>query len=258
MDAATKTGPQVHDAWAKRLNDPLDPAIRSLERLDSSSLSERVYAQLRTALMRGELAPDQRLKIGDVAVRLGTSETPVREAVFQLAREGALEIKPRHYVRVRRLSASEYLQVRDIRLNLEPLAAERALPHIQTDDIAALRAVHARLVAAEASHDYPAAVHANFEFHFGLYLRSSMPILIETLESLWVRAGPLFNYLYPHGHPTYDGAHQHETVLEALERKDGYMLREAIRQDLIEGGRNFVRHLQAMEPQTSEARPAIK
>src|SRR3546814_526845 len=74
-----------------------------------------------------------------------------------------------------------------------------------------------------------------------------MPILIETLKSLWVRAGPLFNFLYPHGHPTYDAAHQHETVLAALERRDGYMLREAIRQDLIEGGRNFVRHLQAME-----------
>src|SRR3546814_15882280 len=78
--------------------------------------------------MRGELVPEQRLKIGEVAERLGTSETPVREAVFQLAREGALEIKPRHYVRVRRLSAGEYLQVRDIRLELEPLAAARALP----------------------------------------------------------------------------------------------------------------------------------
>ncbi|HEY9567611.1 MAG TPA: GntR family transcriptional regulator, partial [Thalassobaculum sp.] len=212
-----------------------------------SSLAERVYAQLRAALMRGELVPEQRLKIGEVAERLGTSETPVREAVFQLAREGALEIKPRHYVRVRRLSAGEYLQVRDIRLELEPLAAVRALPHIRADDIELLRQMHGRLIEAEAAGDHAAAVQANFEFHFGLYLRSSMPILIETLKSLWVRAGPLFNFLYPHGHPTYDGAHQHETVLAALERRDGYMLREAIRQDLIEGGRNFVRHLQAME-----------
>lgn len=228
-------------------DDPLDPAIRSLARLDASSLSERIYAQLRAALMRGELAPEQRLKIRDVAARLGTSETPVREAVFQLAREGALELKPRHYVRVRRLSAGDYLQIRDIRLQLEPLAAERALPHIGPQDIAMLRKVHARLVEAEATRDYPTAVHANFEFHFGLYLRSSMPILIETLQSLWVRVGPMFNYLYPHGHPTYAGAHQHENVLEALELQDGYMLREAISQDLIEGGRNFVRYLQAME-----------
>ncbi|MEQ8813484.1 MAG: GntR family transcriptional regulator [Thalassobaculum sp.] len=245
MDADNR--PASDEPWARRLEPPQDPAIRSLERLDASSLSERVYSQLRAALMRGELVPEQRLKIGDVAERLGTSETPVREAFFQLAREGALEIKPRHYVRVRRLSAGEYLQVRDIRLQLEPLAAERALPHIRPEDVAALRRVHARLVEAEATKDYPAAVQANFEFHFGLYLRSSMPILIETLESLWVRAGPLFNFLYPHGHPTYDGPHQHETVLAAMERQDSYMLREAIRQDLIEGGRNFVRHLQAME-----------
>src|SRR3546814_4462839 len=72
-------------AWSRREPTP-DPAIRSLERLDASSLSERVYAQLRAALMRGELVPEQRLKIGEVAERLGTSETPVREAVFQLNR----------------------------------------------------------------------------------------------------------------------------------------------------------------------------
>src|SRR3546814_20805260 len=90
-------------AWSRREPTP-DPAIRSLERLDASSLSERVYAQLRAALMRGELVPEQRLKIGEVAERLGTSATPVREAVFQLVREGALEIHPPHYVRVDRKS----------------------------------------------------------------------------------------------------------------------------------------------------------
>src|SRR3546814_20073949 len=74
-----------------------------------------------------------------------------------------------------------------------------------------------------------------------------MPTLIELLESLWIRVGPLLNDLYPDGHPTYEDRHQHEVVLDAPRKSDGYMLREAIRQDLLEGGRNFLRHLEAKE-----------
>ena len=76
--------------------------------------------------MRSELQPHQRLKIRQLAASLGTSETPVREAIFQLVRDGALELRPHYYVRVRRLTLAEYLEIRDVRLHLQPLAAERA------------------------------------------------------------------------------------------------------------------------------------
>src|SRR3546814_19502563 len=104
-------------------NAAVHDVISPLEPLDSVSLSEQVYGRLRSALMRAELKPDQRLKIRDLAAKLGTSETPVPEAISQLARDGALEIKPRYFVRVRRLPLSQYLAIRDIRLQLTPFAA---------------------------------------------------------------------------------------------------------------------------------------
>ncbi len=217
------------------------------EPLDTASLSSQVYGRLRTALMRADLKPNQRLKIRELAVSMGTSETPVREAIFQLAHEGAIEIKPRHYVRVRRATLAEYLEIRDIRLNLEPLAAERALPHISGQDIAELTEAHRRLREAEIAGDWGPAVQANFDFHFGLYYRSSMPTLIAMLESLWIRIGPLLSELYPDAHPTYAERHQHENVLDALRARDAYSLREAIRQDLLEGGRNLVRYMEGQE-----------
>jgi DNA-binding GntR family transcriptional regulator len=217
------------------------------EMLRSPSLAEQVYASLRRALMRGELKPDERLKIREVAAALGTSETPVREAIFQLVRDGAVELRPRHYVRVRRLSLAEYLEIREVRLALEPLAAERALPNLGPADIARLRAIHADLIASERSGNYRQALDDNFDFHFGLYWKSGMPIVIGLLETLWMRVGPLLNDLYPHAPPTYAGRHQHEAILEALERGDAGALRESIRQDLLEGGRRFVEHLRDRE-----------
>lgn len=225
----------------------------SLERVESPSRSDRVYRQLRQRLMRGILKPHQRLRIRELAAALGTSETPVREAIFQLVRDGGLELKPHHYIRVRRLSLAEYYELRDIRLLLEPLAAERALENIDKAMIERLATIHKTLIAAERNRDYNSAVQANFDFHFGIYLRSGMPQLIDLLENLWIQVGPLLNHLYPHGHPTYDGRHQHEHVLKALRSRDGAKLSAAIRNDMIEGGRFFVRHLERLEREAAEA-----
>jgi DNA-binding GntR family transcriptional regulator len=219
----------------------------SFERVDLTSRSDRVYRQLRERLMRGMLRPHQRLRIRELATALGTSETPVREAIFQLVRDGGLELKPHHYIRVRRLSLAEYLELREIRLLLEPLAAKRALARIDRPMIDRLAAIHKALIGAEKKRDYDTAIQANFDFHFGIYLRSGMPQLIGLLENMWVQVGPLLTELYPHGHPTYDGRHQHEHVLNALMERDVSALTAAIRNDMIEGGRNFVRHLEEME-----------
>jgi DNA-binding GntR family transcriptional regulator len=218
-----------------------------LEPVAAPSLSDGVYRQLCERLMRGQLKPDQRLKIRDLAQALGVSETPVREAIFQLVRDGAFELKPRHYIRVRRLSLAQYLELREMRLLLEPLAAERALPAFDRAAIAGLARTHRALIAAEKAKDFDAAVQANFDFHFAIYRRADMPRLIQILESLWIQVGPLLNLLYPHGHPTYAGSHQHELMLDALARGDAAALCEAVRQDMIEGGRQFIAHLQAME-----------
>ncbi|OWU86670.1 AsnC family transcriptional regulator [Oceanicola sp. 22II-s10i] len=222
-------------------------AIVTDEGEDGLPLSEVVYAKLRASLMRAEMAPHERLKVRDLAQKMGTSETPVREALFQLAHEGAIEIKPRYYIRVRRPTLREYLDIRDIRLSLEPLAAERALPHIDDAVIAQLEHSHAGLVAAEASGDWRTALQTNFDFHFGLYARSGMATLTETLESLWLRIGPVMSELYPNAHPTYAERHQHLNVLDAIRARDSYALREAIRMDLIEGGRNLRQHLAEYE-----------
>lgn len=214
---------------------------------DNASLSNVVYVKLRTALMRAQLRPHQRLKVRELSRQMETSETPVREALFQLAHEGAIEIKPRYYIRVRRVTSQEYEDIRDIRLQLEPLAAERALPFLTEEDIAHLTEVHASLAEAEANGDWETALRANFDFHFGLYCKSDMATLVQVLEGLWIRIGPVLCELYPDASPQYAGRHQHEAVLTALRAGNAYALREAIRMDLIEGGRNLLDHLRAIE-----------
>ncbi|RUX02541.1 GntR family transcriptional regulator, partial [Mesorhizobium sp. M2A.F.Ca.ET.037.01.1.1] len=94
--------------------------MQNLPEIQATSLSSQIYLRLRQELMSARLHPGDRLKIRGLAKQLGTSETPVREAIFQLVKDGALEMKPGYYIRVRRISLKEYLELRDIRLVLEP------------------------------------------------------------------------------------------------------------------------------------------
>lgn len=226
--------------------------MHDIGEIQSASLSSQIYERLRQQLMSARLHPGDRLKIRDLAQQLGTSETPVREALFQLVKDGALEMKPGYYIRVRRIGLKEYMELRNIRLVLEPYAAIEAMPHVDQKFLKRLTAIHKALVEAERNKDYSAALQHNYDFHLSLYRQSQMPNLIEILERLWIQVGPLLTYLYPYGHPTYEGRHQHLNILEALEAKDSVALRKAVEQDLIEGGRNFIRYLEEIEGKEPE------
>ena len=210
--------------------------------------------------MQGVLQPGQRLKIRELAKFMGTSETPVREALIQLVRDRALEMKEGYFIRVRRLRLAEYLEIRNIRLALEPLAAAQAAIRLDSIALKQLTEIHKLLILAEKNHDYKTALQCNFDFHFGIYRASGMPQLTELLERLWVQIGPMMNFLYPHGHPQYDGPHQHVQVLKALKSKDTSAVRHAISADLIEGGRNFVSVLEEIDrrPERAEELLAIR
>jgi DNA-binding GntR family transcriptional regulator len=211
------------------------------------NFTSRVYAQLREALMAGRFWPGQRLRIGAMALAMGVSQTPVREAIMQLVREGGLEIRSSQAITVANLSLSRYKELREVRLLLEGLATEKAAPLMTSGDLTQLEEAHRELIGAEKSGDFETATLANFHFHFLIYRASQMTDLVAILESVWLRSGPLLKFLYPYAPPTYPGAHQHLNVIEALRRRDAPGARQAIQDDMIEGGARLVALMGKME-----------
>jgi DNA-binding GntR family transcriptional regulator len=200
------------------------------------NLTERVYEQLRSALLEGRLWPGQRLKIRNLAAALGVSETPVREAVMQLVRERGLTMQPNRAITVTSLTLAQYREQRRIRLELEGLAAAEAATRIEAGDIGELERLHAVLLAATADKDWPAAVRSNWQFHHTVYRNAGMPELLNIIETLWLCTGPLLNYQYPHAVPTYPGRHRHFDVIDAMRARDPAAARAAIYNDTVEGG----------------------
>lgn len=215
----------------------------ALDPIGRQSLSAIAYEKLRKALMTGELQPGQRLNGRTLATQLGTSLTPVREALLQLVTEGTLEMQAGRSISVPVLTRAAYLELRDLRMAVEGMGAERAAAVISKPAIARLAQVQEKLAAAKARHDFAAALRWNEAFHIELATAAEMPRLLKLVEGLWSQSGPFLNNLYARSNVTVSDPHPHVLVLEALRQRDGAAAAAAIRKDILDGGTNLLESL---------------
>ena len=96
-----------------------------------SFVAQRVYGQLREQIQTGKLPPGTRLVNRKLAVELGTSMVPVREALNRLTSEGLLEHLPGGGNFVRKLNRKEIIQLYEFRESLEIFAAREAAKNNQ-------------------------------------------------------------------------------------------------------------------------------
>jgi DNA-binding GntR family transcriptional regulator len=207
------------------------------------TLADTTYRQIRSAIIRGQLAPAQRLVYRALSKEFGVSSTPVRDAVQRLASEGALSLDDRGVARVPTLSAAEYAEIINLRILLEGRAAfEAAEVHGGPGFIEKLEEIHARLSEAIARNEDLAALTANEEFHFLVIEAAKMPILSGLISALWMKCGPSLRVLYT---PSYvrPKRHPHVDLIEALARRDGEAARLAVAEDLRHGGKFVLRKL---------------
>jgi DNA-binding GntR family transcriptional regulator len=99
---------------------------RRRQPLEPRSLEREVYETLRDEILTGIVAPGQPLIEAQLAVELGVSKTPVREALIRLQRDGLVEIRPYRGARVRRPSSEDVVQAVEARMWVETQVA-RAL-----------------------------------------------------------------------------------------------------------------------------------
>ncbi len=207
------------------------------------SLVAHIEEQLRDALVSGKLRPGQRLSIRELAQQLGTSPTPVREALIRLAAAKILVSEPNQAFRVPLPTRREYLEICKIRRAVEGLAAEEAALAIDAEGITRLEGLAAEFRTAKKAGDAKTALMYNRRFRFTLYSYAGMPHLLGIIESLWLRIGPCFNYLYPQTSITSDGYHNYDDAIAALRQRDVVAVRKAIEKAINQGAELLLSHL---------------
>jgi DNA-binding GntR family transcriptional regulator len=222
-----------------------------LATLRTGNLGEQTYEVLVDALMKGTLHAGDRIRIAEVAAQLGTSITPVRDAVLRLVNDEALVMRNARDIRVPTLSATEYIEIRNIRLELEGLAAEQAARNAGLGDIERLEKLLQENERAIKRRDHASGTAANQAFHAELAVIGQAPILRAVLRRLWMRAGPFISDAYSRGGRMLN--EHHYAIFEAIKDKDPQRARDAVRRDILEGS-NAV--LAASKPKPAKARRA--
>jgi DNA-binding GntR family transcriptional regulator len=204
-------------------------------------LHASIYETLRRRMITGKIIPGVGLSTRGLALEMGVSQMPVRDALSRLAAEGAVAIRSKRKIEVPAMSAERFTDLLDCRLLLEPEAAALALPHITPARLKHLREIDAALDAAMENGDVIAYMECNFEFHFNLYRANDRPTLNRLIEALWLQFGPFMRVVYGR-YGTANLVDQHRIALDAIAANDAGALRRAIASDIADGmgliGRN--------------------
>jgi DNA-binding GntR family transcriptional regulator len=186
---------------------------------NGTATSARVAEHLRTAILRGDIAPGDRIRQEDVAERFGTSRLPVREALRILEAEGLTEHEANKGARVPRLSRLEVDVIYQMRERLEPLALTQSMPNLDEAVLQRLDEVQRRI---EANQDVDAFLELDREFHLLTYTGCRVDQVMSMVTRLWNSTQH-----YRRAFVTLNGASrwwvinaEHRLLLDAIQRHD--------------------------------------
>jgi DNA-binding GntR family transcriptional regulator len=205
----------------------LDPVF---EKINSRTLRNAVYLQLRERSISGKLPPGQSISLRSIAGQLGVSISPVRDAVWQLDSEKVLVVESNKSIRVNSLDAEEMQEALRIRLLLETQAAEMACELRSADD---LRKIKALLNSLNASMNKPKRyIELNSKYHFAIYSCARSPMLFGILNGLWARIVPYFFLYVSKPEDLKKTISFHNAMYEALESRQKAKIIDALHRDL--------------------------
>jgi len=188
---------------------------RSLRLERPQLLTDLAMERIREAIVRGDFKLGELVSEAQIAQRLGTSKTPVREALVRLKIEGLVDVHPQRGTEVFRLSPEDVGRLCRFRSMLELAALREAATQNRAKLLEALGALLKDLAVAEKKGDVDALAAIDMDFHHQFfvccdndYLRGAYALIRYQLLAL------------RHRSPIEQCVESHQVLYNAIERND--------------------------------------
>jgi DNA-binding GntR family transcriptional regulator len=185
--------------------------------------TDRVYAALRRKVIDSELAPGSQILEQELAIALGVSRTPLREALVRLENEGLLEIIPRHGVRIIPMSVADMKEIYQVLVGLEGAAAAALASQPPSDTaLDELDAIYDRMEALLKASDITGWALEDERFHLKIVELAGNRRLREIVSNCWDQAhrARMFTLrLQTHPQPA-QSMKEHRQIIAALRKRD--------------------------------------
>jgi GntR family transcriptional regulator, rspAB operon transcriptional repressor len=192
----------------------------------ADTLATQAYESIRLALLHGQLKQDTFYSENAMALMLGISRTPAREALRQLEIEGLIEILPQRGFRVRRISTPELVEFYELRGMLESYVVRTLSRSIDERELRSLRHILDRQQLA--ADDVAEFIGLDEEFHLSMArmagLQRTARIVASLRGVLWLMGTRIVDNPSRRG----DVIGEHEAILAALEQRDAEAASDAV------------------------------
>ena len=191
------------------------------------NLSERAYFRIKKMISDLRFSPGSRLNVEQLARDLGTSRTPVWEAVRRLEQEGLVKNIPNRGVFLVELTHKTAIELYTVREVLEGMAARLAVQGISDKVIEKMEKLLQEQEKIVAEADLVAYSKSDFDFHACIYAACGNTILREVLENIKEKARPFEMRITPILTELFN---DHQMIVRAMRLRDALLAESAFRE----------------------------
>ncbi|MFE2430519.1 GntR family transcriptional regulator [Streptomyces sp. NPDC059373] len=193
---------------------------------------QHALAMLRQAIMRGDMAPAQRLVENELAEQFGVTRASIRAALIDLASEGLVERIRNRGSRVRVVTVEEAVAITECRMALEALCAAKAAVAAGDEQLTELADLGAAMSKAVADGEPVTYSELNHQLHDRIREFSGQQVAVELLERLNAQlVRHRFQLALRPGRPQ-QSLNEHLAMIEAITARDPQAAESAVRAHL--------------------------
>lgn len=179
----------------------------------ADTASKQIYNDIKNKILSGAIRPNELLNERGLATNYNVSKAPIREALRQLCQEGFLISYPRKGYLQNIITEKEYEQIRQVRIQLEPLSVKLVIQHASDEEIQSL--LDHQSEQPEESHPYNMA---NTKFHLALAKLSGNDYLHSALHDLLGASARAF--IFRHAREGILGIELHDAIVAKMLARD--------------------------------------
>jgi DNA-binding GntR family transcriptional regulator len=205
----------------------------------ATTRSEHVRELIEEGIATGRFPPGMRLDEAELAERFKVSRTPLREALFQLASAGIVEMQPRRGTVVAEVSPHRMVEMFEVMAELEALCGRLAARRMLAPEHERLLAAHRACEKAREANNPDAYYYENEQFHHVIYQGSHNGFLEQQASALHRRLRPYRRLQLRVRDRMPTSLREHEGVVQAILAGDAEMTAQRLRDHVVVQGQRF-------------------
>lgn len=205
----------------------------------------RAYSYIRDRIISGAWPGGSKLQPERIALELGVSRMPVRDAISQLDAEGLVTVRPNQGAIVTLLPANEIAELFEMRAVLEGLAARTAAEHLAEGDLDEMRMLNERLMRTDL--EIPKWLGYHNQFHDLVCEIGHQRHIQQEIRRVRTAVQPYLLMYFQEYRQSRMAGDEHQLLIDAIASRNGLLAERAFRDHVLRAAQSHINFAAAQQ-----------